>query len=84
MACHPRATPRFPEPAPEVFEGQGDELVETDPAVIEQMRASLAEREAADREARERKERELAATKALFAKMREGAAREENARLSRR
>ena len=71
VACHPRATPRV-----EVNEDQGDEPV-TDPVAQER-----AEAEA--REARERKERELAATKALFAKMREGAAREENARLTRR
>jgi len=75
VACHPRATPRV-----EANEDQAVEDAVTDPALIEEMRASLAARE---REARERKEKELAATRALFAKMREDAAREREARLSR-
>lgn len=75
VACHPRATPRLPQPAP--IEDEGKEPEDLDPEVLRQMEADL---EAKATAARERRERELAATKALFSKVRSGAAAEEAAR----
>nr|WP_012954657.1 hypothetical protein [Nocardiopsis sp. 90127]ABD48733.1 pSQ10.10 [Nocardiopsis sp. 90127] len=80
VACHPRATPRLPEPADEGEEGQAPEEIEDqelDPEVLQQMQADLEAKAAA---ARERKARDLAAVKAQFSKVRSGAAKEEAAR----
>jgi len=70
--CHPEGAPV------ELFEDQGEEHTEEiDPTLMEQMRASLAERDAKNRE---RKNRELAATKSLLASIRSGAEREGDSR----